>query len=118
MRIENCIEDFVISVYTQKPQLFCNLLCPLDMSKLRKELYTNKNYISVDSYIKENYLEKISHLVSLAYNYECYKRGDKYIVKYYFLKNKNTLQIEFNTSLTTEGKEVINLDTAKIQASV
>lgn len=118
MKIENCIEDFVISIYTKEPQLFCNLLCPMDLSKLRKQLYTNKDYINVDRYVKERYLEKLSHLVSSSYQYKCYKIGDKYIVKYHFSDNRTTLQIEFNAFLTTEGKEVINLDIAKIQASI
>lgn len=117
MKIENCIEDFIISIYAKKPQLFCNLLCSLDLSKIRKQLYTNKNYICVDDYIKENYLEKIAHLISPTYNYKCHKREDKYIVKYYFLENENTLQIEFNVLLMAKGKEIINLNTSKIQVS-
>lgn len=118
MKIENCIEDFVISIYTKDPQLFCNLLCPKDLSKIRKKLYANINYINIDRYVKERYLKKLSHLVSFSYQYKCYKIGDKYIVKYRFSDNRTTLQIEFYTFLTTEGKEVINLNIAKIQASI
>ncbi|MDK9850171.1 MULTISPECIES: hypothetical protein [Staphylococcus] len=118
VKIENCIENFVLSIYKKEAQLFCNLLCPLDLSKLRKQLYVDAKCINVDMYVKKHYLEKLSQLVTPFYTYEYYKNGDKYIVKYYFPENKRFLKIEFNASCNNDGVEIINLDTAKIQAKI
>ncbi|MDG0837180.1 hypothetical protein ACP3TN_10575 [Staphylococcus sp. IPLA37011] len=39
MKIEQCIEDFIKSIIKKDPELFCSLLCPKDLSLLRKKLY-------------------------------------------------------------------------------
>lgn len=43
MKIEQCIEDFIKSIIKKDPELFCSLLCPKDLSLLKKKtIYKNR----------------------------------------------------------------------------
>ncbi|RIM98426.1 hypothetical protein [Staphylococcus shinii] len=117
MKIEDCIENFILSINEKNSQLFCNLLGPKELSKLRKKLYINRNYISINRYVKERYLEKLSRLVSPLYSYEYFKRGNKYIVKYKYAINKSYFITEFNVS-ESENDSLISLNITKIQAKI
>ncbi len=66
MKIEDCIENFILSINEKNSQLFCNLL-GLGTLQIKKKLYISRNYISINRYVKERYLEKLSRLVLHSY---------------------------------------------------
>ncbi|HLR20002.1 MAG TPA: hypothetical protein VK115_08910 [Staphylococcus sp.] len=114
MKIEQCIEDFIQSIVQKDPELFCSLLCPKDLSLLRKKLYISKRHLGVNNYVKEKYLKKLTYLVTTFYKYEYFKVGDKYIVKYYFSKNNAYLKTAFKIA-GDSTKPLFNLDINKMQ---
>ncbi|RIL24336.1 hypothetical protein BUY99_02755 [Staphylococcus gallinarum] len=84
MKIEQCIEDFMNSIVKRDAELFCSLLCPNSLSRIRKRMYTNKKYKSINRFVKEQYLDKLTRLVAPTYKYDYFKDGNKYIVSYLF----------------------------------
>ncbi|AWI43387.1 hypothetical protein BJG88_00605 [Staphylococcus nepalensis] len=114
VKIEKCIEDFITSIIQRDVQRFCNLLCAKDLETLRKKLYTNDTYQSINKYIKNSYLVKIFHFITPNYSYEYFKHKNKYMVKYYFSDSKAYFKTEFNF-VQEENNTLISIDLAKIQ---
>ena len=54
MKIEQCIEDFMNSIVKRDAELFCSLLCPNSLSRIRKRMYTNKNIKVLIDLLKNN----------------------------------------------------------------
>lgn len=114
MKIEQCIEDFIKSIIKKDPELFCSLLCPKDLSLLRKKLYIKTGHLGVNRYIKDKYLKKLTRLVTTFYKYEYFKDGDKYIVKYSFDQNNSYLKTEFKI-VGDQNTPLFNLNINKMQ---
>lgn len=117
VKIEKCIEDFITSIIQRDAQRFCNLLCAKDLEALRKKLYTNNAYQSVNKYIKHRYLAKMSDFITANYSYEYFKYNNKYIVKYYFSGSKAYLKTVFN-SVREANNVLISIDLSKIQVKI
>lgn len=117
MKIEQCIEDFMNSIVKRDAELFCSLLCPNSLSRIRKRMYTNKKYKSINRFVKEQYLDKLTRLVAPIYKYDYFKDGNKYIVSYRFPQNNTYLKTVF-IIYASDPTLLINLDINKVQVKV
>lgn len=117
MKIEQCIEDFMNSIVKRDAELFCSLLCPKSLSCIRKRMYTNKKYKSINRFVKEQYLDKLTRLVAPIYKYDYFKDGNKYIVSYRFPQNNTYLKTVF-IIYASDPTLLINLDINKVQVKV
>ncbi|MCD8787425.1 hypothetical protein [Staphylococcus gallinarum] len=114
MKIEDHIQNFIKSVIEREISLFCSLLSPLDISQLRKELYTNNKCTHIETYLKNYYLDTFATMICNIYTYRYYKKKQKYIVTYYFPMDNPPLTVEFSYIQKHDGTEIINLDLSKI----
>ena len=80
-------------------------------------MYTNKKYKSINRFVKEQYLDKLTRLVAPTYKYDYFKDGNKYIVSYRFPQNNTYLKTVF-IIYASDPTLLINLDINKVQVKV